>query len=312
MASNPTAPYVAQAKEAFRDNTLSPEEIADRVVRLCHGAVQASIAANKQSSTDPNDTPGLEIFLWNVWSALNIAAGEDASTHERIIDILDAIKAKGPPADGENWTIWREHFSWANLPIFGADVREGFNGARRRPSASGEDDRSFDSSDPECYAALAGDAPTDSPASLAGARARSQWLNTNAFVARLWARGYDGYAWYGIATMRMELEPLSLPPSRRGNRSGPVELGIEVAAVWVRVAGRKMYESREIFGPKGNPDWPENRGRPGGSGGTWDGVDGYDPKRWEHWKSIFREISQGQWRPNVVEAAKVRDCWYAL
>lgn len=158
-------------------------------------------------------------------------------------------------------------------------------------------------------AALSGDPPVDSVASRAGARARRNWLNMNAFLARLWTMDVLDCTWVGISTMRMSLEPHSMPVYVHDPQTSrpTVELQIETAAVWIRVAGKRMFECREILGPKGNPDWSvDQQGRPGSSGGTWDGVDGYHPDRWQHWKGIFLDLSQGHWRSNVIDAAKVR------
>ncbi len=175
------------------------------------------------------------------------------------------------------------------------------------PFTFDEDGRHISTDNPECMAALSGDPPVDSVASRVGARARLNWLNMNAFLARLWALDVWENAFWGIATMRMSLEPHSMPVyvHTPGISRPSVDLQIEEAAVWICVAGKRMFECREILGPKGNPDWPSNRGSPGSSGGTWDGVDGYHPDRWQHWKDIFRKISQGQWRSNVIDAAKV-------
>ncbi|KAI0350226.1 hypothetical protein OH77DRAFT_1431227 [Trametes cingulata] len=173
----------------------------------------------------------------------------------------------------------------------------------------------------EACLALAGAPPStnSSERALTGARLRTQWLNMNAFVARLWTRDVIDCADYALTTMAMMLEPYSLPPEqRRGGGTGecgddaegsrmhetPMELDVEVASVWVREVGDKMYASREILGPKGNPDWPSNAGRPGRSGGTWDGVDGYHPERWAHWKSVFEGIARGEGSGNMVEAAR--------
>ena len=108
--------------------------------------------------------------------------------------------------------------------------------------------------------------------------------------------------------MRMHLEPLSVQstqgPTANVETGVPQEVEIEVAAIWVKVAGAKMYACTEILGPKGNPNWEANQGAPGKSGGTWDGVDGYHPDRWAHWKQIFSEVAQGNWRANVAEAAQ--------
>ena len=166
---------------------------------------------------------------------------------------------------------------------------------------------------PLAQALLSGDPPSDDPVQQAYANARKKWLNMNAFLAKLWALDIIDEHIYGISTMSMCIEPLPLSFSSGPSTSDiegrevdePQELCIEVAAIWVTIAGAKMYACKEILGPKGNPKWEDDRGRPGGSGGTWDGVDGYHPDRWAHWKGIFQEIASGTWRENVIQAAKV-------
>lgn len=169
----------------------------------------------------------------------------------------------------------------------------------------------LDLTTPKAHVLLAGDAPTDDDTETRGlVTARAHWLNTNTFLARLWALDVQDEAFFGIACMRMGLEPLTLsstrePTSVQGTTDEPQELEIEVAATWLRIAGAKMYACREIMGPNGNSDWEMDRGCPGGSGGTWGGVDGYHPNRWNHWKGILREVAMGRWRSNVIEAAQV-------
>lgn len=313
MSSNKAPSFVVEIGAALQDSTLSPEQTADRIVSLCRTAVRESPETSR--GDDDTDTPGLEMFLWQAWGALITLAEEDSSYHDRLASILFEIKSRGR----EDWTLWDTPFDWANLPVFGLCARENMNGAScllrhtkltfivtSGPQPDGQNRRTV-ARDPEYLAALSGGPPVDSAASRAGAHARLKWLNMNAFLARLWVLDVWDCAFYGISTMRMSLEPHSLPSDSSQSHVGQpsVELDFEVAALWVRVAGKRMFECREILGPKGNPDWPPNRGCPGGSGGTWDGVDGYHPERWQHWKTIFRDISQGQWRRNVIDAAKV-------
>ncbi|KAI9056909.1 hypothetical protein FKP32DRAFT_1422711 [Trametes sanguinea] len=280
--SDDTEPYMREANAAMRDPSLSPDEVANLFLALCRKAVEEASRKDESSSRD-GDTPGLELFLWDLC-------------------ILKAIMAKGKEGF-EGWRIWSEDFDWANLPLFGPTVRECHNG----PDLQDEEGRILNSPyPPEVLATLAGDPPTDSPLARSAARARTEWLNMNVFIARIWMLDIMDWSTYAIATMRMELEPYSLPPERRQSDETflPQELNVENAAVWVRIAGKKMYESREILGPKGNAGWNPDRGAPGSSGGAWDGVDGYHPDRWAHWKDIFKSISEGEGRENMVDAAK--------
>ncbi|KAJ8480927.1 hypothetical protein ONZ51_g6339 [Trametes cubensis] len=294
--------FAEEAIAALENPTLSPEEVANTITSLCREVVKATPPSEEANGGD--DTPGLEGFLWDIWNAVVTIAEEDTSSHDRLAAILPAIKAKGK-SGCEGWRIWGNDFDWANLPVYGPAVRESMNGPS--PATENQWIDYHDSSQSECRAALAGDPPTDSPASRAGAAARKRWLNLNAFLARLWALGVMDCTMYGISTMRMELEPYSLPPEKRPPTEayGIQEIEVENAAIWVRIAGKRMFECREILGPKGNPNWDPQYGAAGSSGGTWEGVDGYHPERWALWKSIFGKIANEGGRQNMVDAAKV-------
>ncbi|KAM5533413.1 hypothetical protein V8D89_012963 [Ganoderma adspersum] len=306
--------YVHAGVAAISDNSLSVEQAADEIAKQCkqsmdsesvpkradsHGAL-ASVAANDESH--PTD---VEKFLWPLWTDVLNLARDDASTHDRIAHVIAALNAKG--AEGcEGWSVWGSKTDWSQLPLLGPVSREEMNGPQPFVKGIG----CLDLTTPKAHALLSGDAPTDDePETRAVVDIRKHWLNTNAFLARLWALDVQDEAFFGIACMRMNLEPLTLssthePTAGQGSVFEPQELQIEVAASWLRIAGAKMYACREIMGPKGNPDWEKNRGCPGGSGGTWDGVDGYHLDRWTHWKGILREVAEGSWRSNVIEAAQ--------
>ena len=171
--------------------------------------------------------------------------------------------------------------------------------------------RRVDLSTPAARAILAGrapppDAPIPHDEAFAIAETRSRWLNFNAFFALVWARDVWNGAFFALTTMRMQLEPFSLgSPPKLEEVSEPPELCLEVAALWLRVAGACMYACKEIMGPRGNPNWDPRRGCPGASGGTWDGVDGYDLARWAHWKGILKAAAEAEWGESVIEAVNV-------
>lgn len=116
-------PYVLETVVTLQDSTLSPEQVADRVVSLCRTEVRDSPETLR--GDDDADTPGLEGFLWHLWGALITLAEEDSSYHDRLASILSELKSRGR----EDWNIWRNPFDWVNLPIFGASALEYLNGA---------------------------------------------------------------------------------------------------------------------------------------------------------------------------------------
>ncbi|CDO68860.1 hypothetical protein BN946_scf185000.g3 [Trametes cinnabarina] len=321
LPSCPRTHCLEEAVEAMRDRFISPEDVASLVVVLSRNVIAA--APPNQHGSFQDDTPGLEGFLWSLWYRLIVIADDDPSMHDRLGYILAAIMVKGK--DGrEGWRIWGNDFDWANLPIFWPALRECMNGlliflfkfipdlltvtlASAGPSVVDDNGKHLYQPYPsDVEVALSGDPPTDSARSRRAAQERTAWLNRNAFVARLWVLGVADMAFYGISTMRMELEPYSLSLDRRtlSESYGTKELDIENSATYIRIAGKQMYECRDILGPKGNPGWPSNAGAPGSSGGAWDGVDGYHPERWALWKAILKDISQREGRKNMIEAAK--------
>ena len=318
IMTNNSQKYVQAALAAVKDQSLSPEAVASTIVEQCNQCVAGS-SGDTGDVTQEGDTPGLESFLWSFWEAFIKLAQEDASTHDRLARILAAVKAKGSQGcDG--WLVWSSPTSWSDLPLFGPVTREEMNGKStfhttsdpsfRRSSTDNPHSITGPSppSSPRARAVLCGDPPADDPDERAIAQSRKKWLNINTFLAKLWALDIVDEHFYGISTMRMSIEPLSVQstqgPTANVETGDPQELQIEVAAIWVKIAGAKMYACTEILGPNGNPNWEANRGAPGSSGGTWDGVDGYHPDRWTHWKQIFFEVAQGNWRANVTEAAQ--------
>ncbi|KAI0692984.1 hypothetical protein C8T65DRAFT_70534 [Cerioporus squamosus] len=298
-------PYVQAALAAVKDQSLSPDDAATKVVEQCNQCV-ANSSGNSADVTQEGDTPGLEAFLWSFWTRFLEIAKDDASMHGRLAHTLAALKAKDSQGCG-GWLIWGEPAAWGKLSLFGPVSREEMNG----PNPFLEGQGFLDKSTPRARAVLCGDLPANDPVERKFAQSRKEWLNINAFLAKIWALDIVDEHFYGLSTMCMCLEPLSVRSTKgpsegveSGGHDDPQELEIEVAAIWVKIAGAKMYSCREILGPKGNPNWRENHGCPGGSGGTWDGVDGYHPDRWAHWKQIFSEVAQGNWRKNVTEAAQ--------
>ncbi|KAI0713460.1 hypothetical protein C8Q76DRAFT_675567 [Earliella scabrosa] len=295
--------HIDAAIAAVQNSSLTPEAAANEVAARCTQSILYAVASNEHLAQG-GDTPGLESFLWFFWEKLLNIAEDDASTHARLAQVLTALKAKGTEGcDG--WQIWGARASWARLSLFGPVSREMTNG----PQVQVDGQNYPDLREPRAQAILSGDAPSDDPYDRGFAEARKRWLNINAFLATLWALDVVDEDFYAITTMAMQLEPLSTssthaPTEATRGIGEPQELQIEIAATWVRIAGAKMFACREILGPKGNPQWRANAGRPGRSGGTWDGVDGFHPERWAHWKQLFAEIAQGTWRESVVQAAR--------
>lgn len=155
---------------------------------------------------------------------------------------------------------------------------------------------------------LAGETPPDTLEGRGWARARTRWLNYNTFCARRWVLDAVEDPHWAMVMVTGYLEPLSLPEhvwrrSKPSYATFPCELEMETGMIWLRVAGARMFACRKV--------WDRDTKiitSPGKSGGTWTGVVGYHPDRWAHWKDILRALvegEKGEWRTNVMEAAKV-------
>ncbi|KAH9857689.1 hypothetical protein C2E23DRAFT_719596 [Lenzites betulinus] len=306
------------AKAALHDKTLSPHTVAFKIVVQARRTVQLAeadvITTGRANIAYSDDTPGLEGYLWSVWFALLDIASEDPSSHQRLAEVIAAVRASGNEDD--EWFLWHKPFDWADLPVWGITNAETMHWATLTP-VDDEGNVLRETDDALAESILSGDAPTaDTVETRAWARNRRRWLNYNTFRANLWALGVDADPYWGIVLVGDYLEPLSLPEDvwrarHLGFPTYPHEIGMETAMTWLRIAGAQMFVCRKVYGPKGNREGGKSRalGAPGKSRGTWDGVDGYHPERWAHWKDILRAVCNGEkgaWRANVIEAAKVR------
>lgn len=96
---------------------------------------------------------------------------------------------------------------------------------------------------------------------------------------RLWKEDIAHFDVYGLWAMCEGLEDLDMNKPEGFDVVVPRELAIQAAAACIEEAAATMYACREIMGPNGRDDWPENRGAPGLGGKRWKGVDGYHPDR---------------------------------
>ncbi|KZV86846.1 hypothetical protein EXIGLDRAFT_724350 [Exidia glandulosa HHB12029] len=289
MSNEPDSEYVDQAIAVLKDTLIAPSDAATQIASLC-----AAQVASGGSASEPGDTPGLGDFLWFFWTALFDAVENDDALHSRAVEILaqlSALAGCGPDGDAE-WRVWGEPFAWRGLPLFGPVAREEYNGPRVRLNQ-----RPIWSSDltPEDYVSLCLPSPPspDDARATAFYLAARRWVRYNAFCALLtgWPNSFFNGLNFALWAMRDALEYAHNSAYYTSNQSlGPRDLAIECAAAWVQHAGGRMYVSREIMGPKGNPDWPDNMGVPGKGGDLWTGVDGYDPARWQLWKKGFEAV----------------------
>ena len=119
-------PYIDAAIAAVKDQNLTPQHAADVIADQCNQC----IADPRQQNEDPSnagDLPGLETFLWFFWTKFVQLACQDANTHDRLAQIMVALKSKGNQGC-EHWRIWGASAKWEDLPLFGPVSREEMNG----------------------------------------------------------------------------------------------------------------------------------------------------------------------------------------
>ena len=115
---------MSTTEEILRDTSLPPTQAATLIVEACDSAV--SLASEGKQVSNTGDTPGLEDFMWILWSNVLSIAQESDPAQPRLIEILRTLKTSNHK--GAAWRIWGSETSWADLPIFGAQARERFNG----------------------------------------------------------------------------------------------------------------------------------------------------------------------------------------
>ncbi|KAL1679325.1 hypothetical protein EV122DRAFT_289694 [Schizophyllum commune] len=293
----------ASPAELVRDLALSTSGAAARIEELCVYRVEEAKAKNTNapaSEGDANDTPGLESFLYELWSEVVKMAQEDDMYHARLLEILAELK-KTENAElkktERDWRVWGAPASLNELSTFGAVARDAFEAPK--VEINGKVIRTT----PEDASLLASDATDAADArTLAFTAARQRFLRLHLFLAHVWAAGLWPCADLALWTMRDALE---YAPDHSTYKRVPRTLKVEAAAQWAVHAGRAMYECKEIMGPKGNADWPANAGAPGRGGDKWEGVDGYDAARWRLWREEFGRIAEEEGeRENVRRAAK--------
>ncbi|KAL1725702.1 hypothetical protein EV714DRAFT_287720 [Schizophyllum commune] len=140
----------ASPAELVRDLSLSTSGAAARIEELCVYRVKEAKAKqnadatgdasdrntdasdrNTDASDSNTDTPGLESFLYELWSEVVKMAQEDDMYHARLLEILAELK-KTENADlkktESNWRVWGAPASLSELSTFGAVARDAFEG----------------------------------------------------------------------------------------------------------------------------------------------------------------------------------------
>ncbi|KAA8647173.1 hypothetical protein EYZ11_003851 [Aspergillus tanneri] len=189
----------------------------------------------------------LEEFLWQTWDAFISVARQVPHDHpfqDRMVDLVEALTLL-PPLNVE---IWQTNTRlWTDLPLLGPSMREAWIS-------------------PE---------PTEGHPTNQMAQ---EWINLNAFAARLLK--VDAVSWtvFGIWELREALEE----PSEISR----LECNVPAAAEWIRLSGELLYR-QAIHGTEGKEEIPSVA-----TGSLYNGKNTMCLERWKFWKCRFGDIGE--------------------
>ena len=124
-------------------------------------------------------------------------------------------------------------------------------------------------------------------------KCRSQWLNINAFAARITAGSCAAeFSLFGLWSLReaLEEEPLQDDAWSRWAEADPDKIlskldgSVPTAAQWIFHAGRALFTCEDQIEPS------PNRGNPMKGGALWGGKSGFCRERWDLWKKRFEWV----------------------
>lgn len=107
----------------------------------------------------------------------------------------------------------------------------------------------------------------------------SQWVNLNAFAARLTASRAADFSLYAIWTMRDALET---PAAQTKTKT--LDGHVQAACAWIQHAGAFLYKCEESW------DKDPRKGDPAKGGLLWEGKSGFCRERWSLWRERMREL----------------------
>jgi hypothetical protein len=114
---------------AYYEQDRSPPavELGPTLKDYMLGRLTAQAAAEKLSAMVAADDVDLESALDDLWAYINNAAQKLTAAHDRLIDLIAALRELPDLVrDGEPVDIW-EMTVWRDLPLWGVDVREKYN-----------------------------------------------------------------------------------------------------------------------------------------------------------------------------------------
>lgn len=217
--------------------------------------------------TDPEGAPTVEDELWDLYyTILHVARKtpwRDEGAQQRLVDLIAALKARPDPELPARMTtalkrywIYEPGGPWSNASLFVPSATDSWN---YYPGGGG------------------GWYPCEV----------NSWTNLNAFVARLTAQHIHDFVRYSLWALRSALddEIIIHPKSRTPAPSIAVkaESLFEVARVWIRLAGKSVFEEAS-----------KDAGQD-------------EETKWARWQRRFEEeAAVDQYSPTVTAAA--REC----
>ncbi|GFF51678.1 hypothetical protein IFM61606_02308 [Aspergillus udagawae] len=208
-------------------------------------AAQAIHALTPKAGSTPEENPDLEDFLWSTWGTIIKTAKQIKDNHpsqDRLVDLIHAL-TELPPTTVSIWSS--ETRLWKDLPILGPTLRESW--------------------DPPTYTK-----PND--------REITEWINLQAFTARLMSKCDPSLSLLAVWTLRSGLEEELSDRELEGEGAA--------AAMWMVYGGEKLFsqlvdavQDEEI----------ERLMKPGT---LYSGQGQLCLERWQFWKRRFGEISE--------------------
>lgn len=211
--------------ESYISGLMSVRQAVDQLSIPIETAYIAAL--NGEPVTESGDTAGFDAAsgLWDLWWGVFHAARKapwDLPSNKdqpKLLELIQQIQARPDPISLDtplpptlqNDFVYSDRRLWSNLTLIGPAVRELWDDSPGCGSGVTE---------PEVKA----------------------WLNVNAFAARLTISGIRDFWTYGIWAMRDAVE------GRACRTTGAVDvkddkIAFRVAYVWLKVAGREMWES---------------------------------------------------------------------
>lgn len=220
------------------------------------------VESKAQQSEDLGDP------LWQAWRAVVTMAStisHASENRQKLVDFILALQERPPPSKDGKACVVQDAKVWAELPVFGMEMREAWNfgeGAFIPFPLT----RYISNFVLTCYFSLQA-ATSDSTTEQ-----QTMWLNLNAWTATLVAsvqaqgKSIPDFSLYGIWTIRMALE-----------EGSPSNIALQAAATWFSYASSSLYQmslsGKQFDGKVAKPGWIfKDR--------EWRG---YSQNRWASW-----------------------------